>query len=82
MGGGPGRGWNTFSWGGSTNPPYSTINYLLERAGIKDMNNEEARELCCNLGPRMMVVLLVVLNMCWGEVEDIMDWVGVISIYN
>jgi hypothetical protein len=78
---GRGEEWNTFSWGGSTNPPYSTINYLLERAGIKDMNNEEAQELCCNLGPRMMIVLLVVLNMCWGEVDDIMDWVGVISIY-
>ena len=45
------------------------------------MNNEEARELGCNLGRRMMIVLLVVLNMCWREVEDIMDWVGVISIY-
>jgi len=30
-----------------------------------------------------MIVLLVVLSMCWGEggVEDIMDWVGVISTY-
>ena len=43
------------------------------------MNNEEGRELGCNLGPRMMIVLLVVLKMCWGEVEDIMDLVGVIS---
>ena len=32
--GGQGEEWNTFSWGGSTNPPYSAINYLLERAGI------------------------------------------------
>ena len=47
-----------------------------------NMNNEEAQELGCNLGPRMMIVLLVVLNMmCWGEVEDIMDLVGVISTY-
>ena len=44
-----------------------------------NMNNEEAQELGCNLGPRMMIVLLVVLNMWWGEVEDIMDLVGVIS---
>ena len=48
------------------------------------MNNEEAQELgcSCNLGPRMMIVLLVVLNMCWGEVEDIMDLVLVGSNFN
>ena len=35
-----------------------------------------------DLGLRKMVVVLVVLNMCWGEVEDIMDLVLVGSNFN
>ena len=33
-------GWKQYS----TLTPYSTINYLLEAAGIQDINNEEAQE--------------------------------------
>ena len=28
---------------------------------------KKRKNLGCNYGPRMMVVVLVVLNLCWGE---------------
>jgi hypothetical protein len=36
---------------------------------------KKCKNMDCNYGPRLMIVLLVVLSMCWGEggVEDIMD---------
>jgi hypothetical protein len=41
---------------------------------------KKRKNMGCNEGLRKMGVLLVVLNMCWGEGEW-MDWVGVISTY-
>ena len=48
-----GRGWSGrhYGSGGSSTPTYSTINYLLEAAGIHHvMNNEEACEFGLQLG--------------------------------
>ncbi len=45
-----GRSGRHYGWGGSSTPTYSTINYLLEAAGIYVMNNEEAREFGLQLG--------------------------------
>ena len=53
-------------WGGSSTPPYSTINYLLEVADMS-WTMKKRKNLGCNYGPRMMVVVLVVLILCWGE---------------
>ena len=66
-----GEEWKTYGWVGNSIPPYTTINYLSKVAGICVMSNEETQEFGLQLGLRKVVVVIVVLNMCWGE------WVGV-----
>ena len=80
---GRGEEWNTL-WKGWT--LYHTLpnnNYLLEAAGIYVMNIEEAREYGLQLRAKADDSIIGSAKHVLGEggVEDIMDWVGVISTY-
>jgi hypothetical protein len=67
-----GEEWSTYGWGGGSTTSYSTNNYLLNAAGIKDISGAE--EDGSIIGSAEYVL-------GEGGVEDIMDWVGVISTY-
>ena len=45
-----GRSGIHYGWGGGSTTSYSTNNYSLKAAGIKDINNEEAQEYGLQLG--------------------------------
>jgi hypothetical protein len=78
-----GRSGIHYGRGGHCTIPYPTNNYLLEAAGIYVMNIEEAREYGLQLRAKADDSIIGSAKHVWGEggVEDIMDWVGVISTY-
>jgi hypothetical protein len=75
-----GRSGIHYGWGGLYHTQQSPI---IEAAGLYDINNEEAQEYGLQLGAKADDSINGSAKHVLGEggVEDIMDWVGVISTY-
>ena len=78
-----GRSGIHYGWGGGSTIPLPNNHLLLNAAGLYVINNEEAQEYGLQLGAKADDSIIGSAKHVLGEggVEDIMDWVGVISTY-
>ena len=84
MGGAPGGGGNTVWMGWILYHTLPNNHLLLKAAGLYVINNEEAQEYGLQLGAKAddsIIGSAIKHVLGEGGVEDIIDWVGVISTY-